>query len=50
MVQVIVADPAAFAATVPSEATVATDVLLEDQETAAFVALLGDTVGVNLDV
>ena len=50
VVQVIVADPAALAVTVPSEATVATDVLLEVHETAVFVALLGEIVAVNLDV
>ena len=48
VVQVIVADPAAFAVTVPSEAMVATDVLLDDQLTAVFVALEGEMVGVNL--
>ena len=47
VVQVIVADPAALAVTVPSEATEATDVLLDDQDTAVFVALLGETVGVR---
>lgn len=47
VVHEIVADPAALAVTVPSEATEATDVLLEVHETAVFVALLGETVGVR---
>ena len=47
VVQVTVAEPAALAVTVPSEATVATEVLLEAHETAVFVALLGETVGVK---
>ena len=50
VVQVIVADPAALAVTVPSDATVATDLLLEVHETAVFVALLGEIDGVNLYV
>ncbi len=47
VVQVIVAEPAALAVTVPSEATVATDVLLEVHVTPVLVALLGETVGVR---
>ena len=48
VVQVIVADPAALAVTVPSEATVATDELLDVHETEVFVALLGETEDVSL--
>ena len=47
---VIVAEPAVLAVTVPSDATVATEVLLEDQETFLFVAVLGDTVADSLKV
>ena len=47
VVQVIVTEPATLAVTVPSDPTVATDVLLEVHETEAFVALLGETVGVR---
>ena len=50
VVHVMVAEPAVLAVTVPSDATVATEVLLDDQETAVFVALLGEMVAVNLDV
>ena len=46
----MVAEPADLAVTVPSEATVATDVLLEDQVTSLFVALEGLTVAVNWEV
>ena len=47
VVHEIEADPAALAVTVPSEATVATDVLLEVHVTPVLVALLGETVGVR---
>lgn len=47
VVHVIVADPADLAVTVPSEETVATEVLLDDHVTALLVALLGETVGVS---
>jgi hypothetical protein len=47
---VIIAVPAAFAVTTPDVDTVATDVLLDDQVTALFVALLGYTVGVSVCV
>jgi len=47
VVHVIVADPADLAVTVPSEETVATDVLLDDHVTALLVALVGETVGVS---
>ena len=50
VVHVIVAEPVAMAVIVPSDATEATDILLEVQETSVFVASLGETVGVNLDV
>ena len=45
---VIVAVPAAFAVTKPEDETVATDVLLEDQETDLSVALDGVTVADNV--
>jgi hypothetical protein len=45
---VIVAEPAAFAVTTPDEETVATDVLLEDQDTDLSVAFEGITVAVNV--
>ena len=47
VVQVTVAEPAALAVTVPSDPTVATDVLLEVHVTPLLVALLGETVGVR---
>lgn len=50
VVQVMVAEPADLAVTVPSEATVAIEVLLEDQDTLVLVALLGDTVAPSLYV
>lgn len=50
VVQVIVADPAAFAVTVPLEETVAIEVLLEDQDTLGLVALEGDIVAPSLYV
>ena len=50
VVTVMVAEPTAFAVTVPSEETVATEVLLDDQETSLFVALEGLTVAINRDV
>ena len=47
VVQVIVADPAPLAVTVPSEATDATEELLDDQLTLLFVALDGLTVATS---
>ena len=47
---VIVAVPAAFAETTPEEETVATDVLLEDQDTDLSVAFEGVTVTVSVSV
>lgn len=43
----MVAVPGAIAATVPSDATVAMEVLLEDQDTSLLVALDGATVAVS---
>lgn len=48
VVTVIVAVPAVFAVTKPEDETVATDVLLEDQETDLSVALDGVTVADNV--
>ena len=48
VVTVIVVEPAAFAVTTPEDVTVATDVLLEDQVTALFVALEGVTVATKV--
>ena len=50
VVQTIVAVPAALAVTIPLVETVATDGLLDAQETLVFVALLGDTEAYNFDV
>ena len=47
---VIVAEAAAWAVTIPPVETVATDGLLDAQETPLLVALLGDTEAYNLDV
>ena len=47
VVQVIVAEPAALAVTVPSEVTEATEELLDDQLTLLFVALDGLTVATS---
>ena len=44
---VMVAVPVFTAVTLPCESTVATEALLEDQETPLFVALLGETVAVS---
>ena len=46
----MVAVPAVLAVTVPSDATVATEVLLDDQVTPLFVALEGETVAVRVVV
>lgn len=46
---VIVAVPADFAVTVPSSATMATEVSLDDQLTVLLVALEGVTVAVSCD-
>ena len=43
----MVAVPGTTAVTVPSDATVATDVSLEDQDTSLLVALDGATVAVS---
>ena len=47
VVQVIVAEPAALAVTIPSEVTEATEELLDDQLTLLFVALDGLTVATS---
>ena len=48
VVTVIVAVPAALAVTTPKDETVATEVLLDDQDTALFVALEGVMVADNV--
>lgn len=50
VVQVMVAEPAAFAVTTPEDETVATDVLLDDHVTALLEALEGETVAVSVPV